>query len=121
MNLFLFCSTLIISKLLQLIEVLAEPDNVKNKAIFNDLYFSYPFERHNDLIQFELRGDTLITSSSPLSKVHDADTISVALPNIDPIKETITLNKEHIYQIRNCYRKYLLSFFATKNKIRCFL
>ncbi|KRT86637.1 hypothetical protein AMK59_1381 [Oryctes borbonicus] len=99
-------NTLLISKLLQLIEVLVEPATVKNRAIFNDLYFSYPFEKNDRLIQFELRGDTLLTSSEPLKKIYDEDTSSITLPNIEPIKETVTLNQEHIYQIRSCYRRF---------------
>ncbi|KAI4467271.1 mitochondrial ribosomal protein l37 [Holotrichia oblita] len=95
--------TLLISKLLQLIEVLVEPEVVRNKAIFNDLYFTYPFEKYNDLILFELSGDTLLTSSQPLKRIHGDNTSYINLPDIQPMKETITLNKEHIYRLQNCY------------------
>lgn len=101
----LHCSTLLISKLLQLIEVLVEPDVVRNKALFNDLYFTYPFEKFKDLILFELSADTLLTSSQPLKKIHGDDTTSIALPDIQPMKETISLKREHIYRLQNCYRK----------------
>ncbi|GJQ76180.1 mRpL37 [Trypoxylus dichotomus] len=72
-------NVLLVSKLLQLIEVLVEPAT------------------------FELRGDTLLTSFQPIQKIYDGDTSSTTLPNIEPIKETVTLNKQHIYRLQNCY------------------
>lgn len=67
--------------------------------------FSYPFERQGDLIQFQLSGDTVITSSKPLSSITTDSTQSLELPDIAPIKPTITLVKENIYKLDKSFRK----------------
>ncbi|KAJ8946418.1 hypothetical protein NQ314_008900 [Rhamnusium bicolor] len=95
---------LIISRLLQLIEsTCTNQELVKERYVFNDLFFSFPFERNGDLLQFQISGDTVITSSNPLPPITNVSTESLELPVIDPIKPTITLNKENIYEIKTIY------------------
>lgn len=101
------CSKLIISKLLHLIETHADGNIVKERHLSDDLLFSFPFEKYGELIQFQLTTDTLMTSSQPLSPVCVADTEKYDLPDIYPIKATITLNPQNIYELRTVYRKHL--------------
>jgi len=94
---------LLVTKLLQLVELLSAPAIVKQRSILHDLQFWYPFEKAGDLIQFQLRGDTLLTTSKPLTPITSEPTGELELPDIFPIKHTITLNPENIYEIRNIY------------------
>ncbi|KAJ8972293.1 hypothetical protein NQ317_018627 [Molorchus minor] len=73
------------------------------RYILNDLVFSYPFMKFGDLIQFQLSGETVITSSKPLAPITLEPTESLELPDIAPIKPTITLNRENIYEVENIY------------------
>lgn len=102
---YIFYSKLTISKLLHLLETHADGDIVKERFLCNDALFSFPFEKNGNLIQFELTADTLLTASRPLSPVCIADTKNYDLPDIYPIKATITLNPENIYDLRTLYRK----------------
>lgn len=99
------CSKLITSKLLHLLETHAEHNIVKDRFLYDDLLFSFPFEKYGDLIQFQLTADTLLTASRPLSPVCVVDTEKYELPDIFPIKATITLNPQNIYDLRTLYRK----------------
>lgn len=93
-------------KLLQLIELVSDSNIVKERSLLSDLQFSFPFEKLGNLIQLELRSDVLISSSRPLEPITNESTDGLELPNIHPIKETITLNTENIYNLRNLYRTY---------------
>ncbi|XP_018563370.1 39S ribosomal protein L37, mitochondrial [Anoplophora glabripennis] len=95
---------LLMSRLLQLIESTCGRDDLVNERyLFNDLLFSFPFERHGDLIQFQLSGDTVITSSKPLSPITGVSTESLELPDITPVKPTITLVKDNIYKLEKSF------------------
>lgn len=101
----IFFSTLMTLKLLQLIELSSGLEIAKQRSLLSDLHFSFPFEKLGNLIQFELKSDVLISSTNPLSPITSVETENIELPNIHPIKETITLNLENIYEIRNLYRE----------------
>ncbi|EFA07281.1 large ribosomal subunit protein mL37 [Tribolium castaneum] len=94
---------LLLSNLLQLIENTSDLELVKNRFVIDDAHFSYSFEKYGKLMQFELKGDTLLTSKSPLSPVTDQPTKELELPDIFPIEPTITLNEENVYTVRQIY------------------
>lgn len=94
-----------ISKLLNLIETSADAELVRQRYLADDVYFSYPFERDGDLIQFQLVGDTVLLSEKPLSPITNQNLNEFELPDIFPIKSTVTLNEENIYVMKNIYRK----------------
>ncbi|KAF5308151.1 hypothetical protein FQR65_LT06331 [Abscondita terminalis] len=94
---------LLISKLIQAIESCDYQNIAKQRHLIHDLHFWYPFEKDGDLIQLQLRGDSLLTSSKPLSPIIHEPTLNFELPNIEPIKLTNTLNKENIYNLQNVY------------------
>ncbi|KAJ8948101.1 hypothetical protein NQ318_008454 [Aromia moschata] len=94
---------LVISGLMQLVESLSTQDLVKDRVILNDLIFSYPFLKYDDLIQFQLTGDAVVLSSKPLSPITIEPTEGIALEDITPIKPTITLNIDNIYEIKEIY------------------
>lgn len=69
-----------------------------------------PLEKDGDLIQLELTVDFLLNSVTPLPVYAGTDEVQgtrdVPLPDLYPVKHTITLEKENIYQIKNVFRKY---------------
>lgn len=117
---FVVFSKLLIGRLLQLIESKSDESILKDRYLFNDLFFSFPFEKNGDLIQFKLKGDSLLTSRKPLATVTQQQTDSLELPDIYPIKETITLNEENIYKVEDLYRKFCKNNIWVTNVILLF-
>ncbi|KAG5882913.1 hypothetical protein JTB14_023375 [Gonioctena quinquepunctata] len=76
---------LIISKLLKLIESTSDHQLVKERYLFEDLLFSFPVERNGQLLQLELSGDFVLTSSKALSPITQEKTENLELPNIPPL------------------------------------
>ncbi|KAF2901428.1 hypothetical protein ILUMI_04752 [Ignelater luminosus] len=94
---------LLVTKLLQLIEMISDSKTVRQRNVLHNLQFWYPFEKAGDLIQLQLRGDSLLTTSTPLSPVTTEITDEVELPDIFPVTHTVTLNTENIYKLQNIY------------------
>ncbi|XP_044744940.1 39S ribosomal protein L37, mitochondrial [Coccinella septempunctata] len=94
---------LMTSKLLNLLETREEHDIVRNRFLLNDMYFSFPFTKDDNLIQFQITGDTLLVSQKPLPPVTDESTEEYQLPNLHPIHFTASLNEENIYELENIY------------------
>ncbi|XP_072376589.1 large ribosomal subunit protein mL37 [Diabrotica undecimpunctata] len=94
---------LITHRLMKLLESINDRQLVKQRYIFEDLLFSFPFQRNENLIQLELSGDFVLTSEKPLSPITNSATEHLKLPNINPVDPLITLNKENIYKIRDIY------------------
>ncbi|CAH0550591.1 unnamed protein product [Brassicogethes aeneus] len=93
----------LVSKLIQLIENNSDESIVNDRYLFNDLFFSFPFEKNGNLIQFQLKGDSLLTSKKPLNAVSKNSLDGIDLPDIAPLKETITLNEENVYKLQDIY------------------
>lgn len=110
-NYFVF-SKLIILKLLHLIETHSKHDLTKERYVLNDLFFSFPFEYFGDLIQFQLTGDAVLVAANPLKPVYADSTEQFALPDIYPIKPTVTLTPQNFYDLDSIYRKWLLNLFS---------
>jgi hypothetical protein len=110
---FLFCfSDLLSSKLLQLCEFAYEnsADAVSSRALVQDETIIVPLEKDGDLMQLELTVNFLLNSTTPLPVYADADEVQrtqdIPLPDLYPIKHTVTLEKENIYQTKNIFRKF---------------
>ena len=108
-----FCfSILLSSKLIQLCEfAYANGSNaVSSRALVQDETVFVPLEKDGDLIQLELTADFLLNSATPLPAYADADEVQKTrdnpLPDLYPIKHTITLEKENIYQLKHVFRKF---------------
>ncbi|XP_066142653.1 large ribosomal subunit protein mL37 [Euwallacea fornicatus] len=94
---------LLINKLLSLIETSVEPNLVRQRYLAENLYFQYPFERNGDLIQFQLVGDIVLLSEKPLSPITSVNVNEFELPNLFPIKPTVTLNETNSYILETIY------------------
>lgn len=80
-------------------------DLVKQRYLLSDLFFSFPFEYFGDLIQFQLTGNAVLVAEKPLKPVFTASTQSHKIPDIFPVKPTVTLNLQNFYDLNNIYRK----------------
>ncbi|KAL1512698.1 hypothetical protein ABEB36_002246 [Hypothenemus hampei] len=94
---------LLITKLLNIIETSTNLTLVRERYLAENLYFSLPFERNGDLIQFQLLGDLVLLSEKPLSPITHEKTNEYELPNIFPIQPTITLNQTQNYDLETLY------------------
>lgn len=96
-----------ILKLLNLIETHTTYDLTKERYLLNNLLFSISLENFDSLIQFQLTGDAVLVASKPLKPVCTSNTKQFELPNIFPIKPTVTLNVQHFYDLSDTYREYI--------------
>lgn len=100
------------TKLIQLCEFACEngTNAVSSRALVQDETVFVPLEKDGDLIQLELTADFLLNSATPLPAYADANEVQatqdIPLPDLYPIKHTITLEKENLYQIKHVFRKF---------------
>lgn len=100
---------LLSSKLLQLCEFACESsaDAVSRRALVQDETVFVPLEKDGDLIQLELTVNFLLNSATPLPIYANADEVQgtqdIPLPDLYPIKHTVTLERENIYQTKNIF------------------
>lgn len=109
-------SRLFVSKTIQECDKLAGKSIVSNRKTINDALFVVPIEKDGDVLQFEITADTFLTAKKPISAVSTSATelSQNQLPDMFPLKYTISMPQTNIYQLRDVYRK--LNF--TRNK-RC--
>lgn len=92
---------LIVSKLITECERIAGRQLTSQRKILNDAKFFIAFKKDNDTILMDLQADTLITSKRPLEPIkgkYDGD-----LPDLQPLKPTVSIPETNIYQIRNVF------------------
>ncbi|PNF38453.1 hypothetical protein B7P43_G04033 [Cryptotermes secundus] len=100
---------LLSSKLLQLCDFACEnsADAVSSRALVQDETVFVPLEKDGDLIQFELTVNFLLNSGIPLPIYANAEEVEgtkvIPLPDLYPIKHTVTLERENIYQTKNIF------------------
>lgn len=85
-------------------------DAVSSRALVQDETVFVPLEKDGDLIQFELTVNFLLNSGIPLPIYANAEEVErtkvIPLPDLYPIKHTVTLERENIYQTKNNFRKF---------------
>lgn len=104
-KLFSYCSRLLINKALLECEKLAGRSTVSMRKIISDAFFVVPFIRDDLRIQCELTAETFVTSKKPISVIDDNVSTNIELPDISPLKFTVSMPTENIYHKRNVYRK----------------
>lgn len=97
------------TRLLQFCETLADKHIVKERAVLNDAKFFVSLKKEADLLQFQLSADKLLLSTKPL-EILTKESVEIDLPDLYPIKHTVTLVPENIYELQNIYRKYIYPF-----------
>lgn len=95
-----------VSKFLQLIESTSESQLVRDRYLFRDLLFSFPFKRNNYQVQLQLTSDYFLSSSKPLKAITNQSTENTEILNLEPLEPVVSILKDNIYRIENIYRKY---------------
>lgn len=96
---------LLLSKLVFEVEKLSGRSTTSFRKIVNDVEFVVPFEKDDDKISIGIHADTFITSKKPILLDESNPSSNAELPNLFPIKHTISLPTTNIYNLRNFYRK----------------
>lgn len=101
-----YFSEIITNKLLHLIERSSDIEATQSKYIVNDVECQSVFNKDDELIQFQEVSNILVTSNNPVQhELNEKDIPFIEIPDLYPVKHTITLPKEHFYGSSK-YRKY---------------
>jgi large subunit ribosomal protein L37 len=76
-----------------------------DRKIVNNAFFVAPFERDGEKIQLELTAETFMTSRKPIAPFKVTTATDLQLPNIFPLKHTVSIPKVHFYKEQNAYRE----------------
>lgn len=89
-------------------------DTSKKRNFHQNLKPITSFNKDDDLIQLQYTPNILITTETPLKPITaDVDSVkNMNLPNIYPLKHTVTIPKEHFYDFDTSYRKLSFNFFG---------
>lgn len=108
MNVLLTFSIILTNKLLQLVEKSSESEVTQSKYVSNDVESHSVFDKEDELIQFQDLSHILVTSNKPLKhEMSETDIPFVEIPDLYPIKHTVTLPPEHFYSENSIYREYI--------------
>ncbi|XKL59581.1 hypothetical protein PGB90_000597 [Kerria lacca] len=92
------------NRFLHLCELIAGLKLSQDRYTFEDAYFSVPLLRDEDLLQLQMRADLLLLSKESLPPLCSPDvTVRTELPDMFPMKCTISINEENLYKIENIY------------------
>lgn len=98
-------SEILTNKLLQLVEKSNDSEVTQSKYVVNDVESQTLFDKEDDLIKFHEISNILVTSNKPVQHDTQKDITFVEIPDLYPVKYTITLPPEHFYQESSKYRK----------------
>lgn len=93
--------------MLQLVEKSSDSEATLSKYVVNDVESHSVFEKEDDLIQFQDISHILVTSNKPVKHEVEKDVTFTEIPDLYPVKHTVTLPPEHFYELTSKYRKYL--------------
>lgn len=98
-------SRLLINKLLSECEKLSGKSASSRRRLVDEANFKVTVPKVNDLLQFEVTADKFITSTRPIEQLKAKS--NDVLPDLYPMKCTISLPKKNIYTTETFYRKIL--------------
>lgn len=95
-------------------EKLAGRTTASGRKIINDVQFNVPFEKDDDLIKIDVKAETFMTSKKAISPIeHAFSGTEYELPDLFPMKHTVSLPYTNIYSLEDVYRTFNWYF---KNK-----
>ncbi|KAM3956560.1 mitochondrial ribosomal protein L37 [Aphomia sociella] len=94
---------IITNKILQLVERSSDTEATLSKYVMNDVECRTVFDKEDDLIQFQEVSNILVSSNKPLNHDTEKDIPFVEIPDLYPIKHTITMPTEHFYNETSKY------------------
>lgn len=89
------------------------------RQLLDQVDFKVTIPKGDDLLQFEISAEKLITSSRPIEQIkvkYDGE-----LPDLYPIKYTISLPKKNIYTTETFYRKTILTLLNNRHSSNFFI
>lgn len=98
------CRRLLIAKLLDECERLVGRSTTSTRQIVHNVAFDVPVKYNGDQIQFKMQADTFITSKRAIQPAPKDGYQTVELPDIFPLKPTISMPQSNIYQLKDHYR-----------------
>lgn len=75
------------------------------RKIINDAYFVIAFKKDDDNILLEMNAETFISSRKGITPYVEIIAEDFELPNLSPVKHTVSIPTTNIYEPRNIYRK----------------
>lgn len=91
------------NKLVQLVEKTSDSESTLSKYILNDVESQTVFEKEDDLIQFQDISHILVTSNKPVKHDVEKNVEFTEIPDLYPVKHTVTLPPEHFYDETSKY------------------
>lgn len=92
---------------MQLIEKSNDSEVTQTKYVVNDVESQTLFGKEGDLIKFHDVSNILVTSNKPVQHDTEKDIPFVEIPDLYPVKYTITMPGEHFYEESSNYRKFI--------------
>lgn len=84
---------------------------MQSKYVVNDVECQTVFDKEDELIQFQEVSHILVTSNKPVNhEIEEKDIPFVEIPDLYPVKHTVTLPPQHFYSEASKYRKYWKSY-----------
>lgn len=89
-------------------EKLAGRTTASGRKIINDVQFNVPFDKDDDLFKIDVKTETFMTSKKAISPIEQEFTgTQYELPNLFPMKHTISMPHTNIYKLQDIYRKFI--------------
>lgn len=103
-----FSSRLILGKMLFECEKMADIKFSASRKITTDQTFKVTIEKEGDLLQITGKGETFISTKRPIAPFEYTlpQNTEELLPNIFPMKHTISLQKNNIDKLQDYYRQF---------------
>ncbi|XP_049877666.1 39S ribosomal protein L37, mitochondrial [Pectinophora gossypiella] len=92
------------NKLMHLVEKSSDAETSQSKYVLNDVAYNTVFDKEDDLIQFQDISNILVTSNQPVKyQLNEKDIPFIEIPDLYPVKHTVTLPVEHFYNETSKY------------------
>ncbi|CAG9789310.1 unnamed protein product [Diatraea saccharalis] len=91
------------NRLLQIIERSSGTEVTQTRYVVNDVECQAVFDKEDELFQFQEVSNILVTTNKPLKHNTENNIPFVEIPNMHPLKHTITLQQEHFYDENSKY------------------
>lgn len=107
-----FSRRLLLAKLLDECEHLAGRSTSASRHIVHNVPVNVTLQRNGEPIRFDVHADTFVAAKRPIqpatAAVSSEATAQAQLPDIFPLKATISLPQSNIYRLIDHYRKWML-------------
>ncbi|XP_072929885.1 large ribosomal subunit protein mL37 [Epargyreus clarus] len=91
------------NKLVQLVEKCSDTELTQKRYVSNDVESHVVFNKEDDLIKFQDVSHILVTNNTPLKHEVPNNIPFVEIPDLYPVKHTVTLPPEHFYNETSKY------------------